>query len=111
MHIGYCGVQCNGCEVYKAAHTEDPIKKLEIQKKIAQEWTTLFHYNFDAEQMVCEGCKSDRLCGYCAQCQIRLCAKQKEVQSCQECDEYSCEKLRAFKKQAMETTKDVKFAF
>ena len=111
MHIGYCGIQCHGCQVYKAAFETDPVIKLQIQKKIAQEWTTQFHHDFQPEHMVCEGCQSEKLCGYCSQCQLRVCAKVKQVGSCQDCAEYPCEKLLAFKKQAVNLSPDMKFVF
>ena len=110
MHIGYCGIQCHGCQVYKATFTSDPVQKLEMQKQIAEAWSKNTVYTFEAEQMVCEGCTSERLCGYCSRCEMRKCARLKELPNCKECGDFPCEKITSFRKNS-NLPEEMKFVF
>jgi len=110
MHIGYCGIQCHGCQVYKATFTEDPIQKLEIQKETALFWSKYSACAIEAEEMVCEGCRSEKLWRDCSQCELRKCARLKELPTCKECSDYPCEKLTSFRKNS-NLPEEMKFVF
>jgi len=41
----------------------------------------------------CDGCRSDKVDEYVANCKFRSCSKDKHVEFCCFCDEYPCEEL------------------
>ncbi|MCB2210345.1 DUF3795 domain-containing protein [bacterium] len=92
--IAFCGLDCAQCEAYQATQANDEEAKLGILKK----WRVAF----DAPDMplaaiTCDGCSSDRLGGYCADCPVRACAVAKELENCAHCDDFeTCEKVQGF---------------
>jgi hypothetical protein len=84
--IGYCGYRCDLC----AARSADPV----IRQKLVDGWRKIFgHQNYTAENVQCDGCKSD---GKLADktCQARPCASMRGLDSCAACDEFACDKVR-----------------
>jgi len=69
---GYCGLYCGACPVMlgtKAGTEANP----------------------------CQGCKSDHPAGFCAECGIKSCARQKGYEFCHECAELNaCGQMREF---------------
>jgi len=84
--IGYCGYSCHLC----AARSDDPV----LRQKLVDGWRKFFgHENYTAENVRCDGCRSDgRLAD--KNCKARPCAREKGLQSCAECDEFPCDKMR-----------------
>jgi hypothetical protein len=83
--IGYCGYRCHLC----AARSEDPA----VRQKLVDGWRRIFgHQHYTAENVFCEGCKSD---GKIAdkECKARPCAREKGLDSCVHCDEFPCKKV------------------
>lgn len=84
--MGYCGYRCDLC----AAHSQDPV----IRQKLVDGWKKYFgHQHYTAENVLCVGCKNK---GKVAdqQCQARPCAQAKGLESCMECDEFPCDKIK-----------------
>jgi hypothetical protein len=48
------------------------------------------------EDLHCNGCKSQTLCIYCRDCDIKLCAEEKELEFCFECSQFPCDRLISF---------------
>ena len=51
------------------------------------------------KDVACDGCLADseRMCNYCAQCDVRASARQRGVANCAHCDDYtSCATIAAF---------------
>ena len=91
--IAYCGLDCSKCNVFIATQKND----LEEKKKIAERWTKGLHVDFKPEDVTCDGCKSERLSGWCTKiCKVRPCAENRKVETCAHCDDYACEKLKEF---------------
>jgi len=44
----------------------------------------------------CDGCQSDTIDEYVAQCKFRQCSRDKDVEFCCFCNEYPCTELHAF---------------
>lgn len=61
----------------------------EVEQKAA-EWEV------PAEDVVCHGCKTDVLARFCTDCVIRLCARDRGVESCGECEDYPCATIQKF---------------
>jgi hypothetical protein len=75
--LGYCGLYCGGCSSYQ-------------ETKMGAKPTS------DGESAPCEGCASNVVATWCADCAIKACAREKGVRYCLLCDEYPCKKLMDF---------------
>jgi hypothetical protein len=84
--IGYCGYNCHLC----AARSDDPA----VRQRLVDGWRRIFgHEDYTAENVRCDGCRSDgRLAD--KQCQARPCARERGLESCADCEEFPCEKVR-----------------
>lgn len=91
--IGYCGLYCGCCTMYRAYHDEN--------LRLLKEAPKNFRHRFDLEHatldsIACNGCRSSKPLDYCASCEIRKCAQQKRLEWCYECDEFPCQRLHRF---------------
>lgn len=84
--IGYCGYDCALC----AARSED----VEARQRLVDGWRRIFgHQNYTAENVRCDGCRGNgRIAD--TSCRARPCARERGVESCAQCDEFACEKMR-----------------
>jgi len=56
---------------------------LEQKTEIAKKWSEKYRTGIKPEDINCEGCSSTRKkFNYCNMCEIRKCAKEKEVKNC-----------------------------
>jgi hypothetical protein len=91
--IAYCGLNCVECNAFKATHTKDTERKIQLAKK----WTDDDNVEFRPEDIDCDGCKSKRISGWCRKiCKVRPCAEKRKVKTCAHCDDYQCEILNEF---------------
>jgi hypothetical protein len=88
--IAPCGINCSDCAAYKATQADDWDKLAEI----AVQWSE-GDTKYKAEEMVCDGCLSNRLNIYCATCSARDCALVNGYTVCSQCSEYICKKLHS----------------
>lgn len=100
----YCGINCQGCPVYKATVTND----VELKKHVMNEWGKMYNREFDIEEVQCRGCKSQVVFGLCAKCDILKCNKDKGLDHCLLCKEYPCERMIKFENNLKETGTDYK---
>ncbi len=98
--IAYCGLSCSDCPTFIATQKNDD----KLREETAKKWSEMFHQDFKPSDINCDGCTSSstRLLNYCGMCEIRKCAKEKDVKNCAYCAEYPCAKLTAFLKNAPE---------
>ena len=85
-NIVYCGLDCAQCPIYLATKNNDE----ELRKKTAEEW------GMDAEKLYCDMCNADdnqQLFEWCAECPIRICARELGFSTCAECSNFPCEKM------------------
>jgi hypothetical protein len=75
----YCGLYCGSCARF-----------LETARRPAGAVAA-------PGQEPCLGCRSDVNSPWCAQCNLKRCARGKGVEFCGECAEYPCADLRAFR--------------
>ncbi|MCP4717497.1 MAG: DUF3795 domain-containing protein [Deltaproteobacteria bacterium] len=89
--LSCCGLLCNQCPAYEATQSGDETKKAEV----ARVWSEQFQAEFTAADINCDGCcsASERLSGYCRVCEIRACARERQLENCAACEDYICEKL------------------
>lgn len=75
----YCGIYCGACSVLMAQKTGHKDKIFSI-------------FNEEPPQIECLGCKSDQvLWNNCRNCEIRKCAKTKEIDHCAlDCADFPC---------------------
>ena len=87
-YVAYCGLLCHECPLYIATKSNDS----QAKEKLAIECSTK-NITFTADDMTCQGCfcvnnDSSKMCG---DCEIRKCAKDKDVDNCGVCSVYPCE--------------------
>lgn len=89
--IAYCGITCTECPAYIASQKNDDQLRAETAKK----WSELFKASIKPEDINCDGCAADskRLFSQVSVCEIRKCARNKNIQNCAYCAEYPCKKL------------------
>lgn len=90
-HIAYCGLDCSGCDVYRAtAFDDDGMRQAYADKVFAQ-----FKLEIEPSTVNCHGCRDERpKSGYCAMCQVRQCAIDRGLENCATCADYGCDKLQ-----------------
>ena len=90
--IGYCGKDCETCEARIATINDDN----ELRTKVSKLWSELNDIDITPEMINCTGC---RIVGvktiFCDSiCPIRLCALEREYESCADCAELeTCDKV------------------
>jgi hypothetical protein len=85
--IGYCGYNCYLC----AARSDN----IDVRKKLVDSWRKyLGHQDYTPENVACRGCKSKGDMIADKQCKVRPCAQEKGLDSCTQCIEFPCEKVR-----------------
>jgi len=89
---GFCGLDCATCPAFLAARRSTP----EARAKWAAEWSTEA-FPLTADDMDCHGCvgPDDQVIGFCRACPVRQCAMAKDLNTCAECAEHPCPKLKA----------------
>ena len=115
--IGYCGIICSDCPVYKATQRNDDVERAEIFQRQRERWAEIFTKQYGREYVPedinCDGCisESQRIFWFVKTCERRKCAQRKNLKNCAYCSEYPCESLsRLFGKypKAKETLDEIK---
>ncbi len=97
--IAPCGLDCAQCEAYKYTQTSD----LNALEALVARWRVEFNApEMTIKDVTCDGClaASGRVGGYCSMCEIRKCAAGRSLQTCAECQDFACEILAGFWKNA-----------
>lgn len=76
-HDSYCGLYCGACDILLAY-------KKGYQDKVAS------FLNVEPSQIKCHGCKTDTLFINCQNCKIRNCAINRNMEHCNDCNDYPC---------------------
>lgn len=92
--IAFCGLDCAGCDAYKATQANDR----EFMEKILAGWRVEYNSpDMTIDAVICDGCTSSgRHGGYCGECPVRACAAERGVENCAHCADYACDKLSGF---------------
>ena len=87
--IAPCGIDCQVCDAYIATQTDDEA----LWQKLADNYLKNFGKAIPLDQLACDGCgEKGRHIGFCAVCEIRLCAFDKGFGTCAECESFPCAK-------------------
>ena len=92
--IAYCGLTCHTCAIFLATREKDSETKNKMRTEIAQVIKEQYGVEHRAEDIGdCDGCRTEDGRLFCKDCKIRKCAKEKGVENCAYCEQYSCEEL------------------
>lgn len=87
--IAPCGIDCRVCDAYIATQNKD----LEMMQKMAESFKQKYGVDKPLDELECDGCGSGgKQIGFCAVCEIRVCAFDKGYATCAECADFPCEK-------------------
>jgi len=99
----YCGLYCGACDIlncYRASlETGGPPAWEDLPQR--------FRDHIHRAEVICQGCKTDVLFDGCKRCSIRICAKEKHIQACNECAEYPCQEVTRRTSYIAETMKEI----
>ena len=104
--VSYCGLLCQGCPIYWATNEGSEQLKEKMRTEIALLSTRLYKTEHSSSDITdCDGCLAEdsRLFPGCVNCQIRNCARDKNLPNCAYCQDYACETLEAFFKENTES--------
>jgi hypothetical protein len=94
MDLAYCGLDCGACPAYHA------LERLTVEQRqeVADKWNVDYAGTLTVEDIDCVGCSlaEGHQVPYCAECEIRGCARDRAVATCAECADYGCAKLSGF---------------
>jgi hypothetical protein len=82
----YCGLYCGACALM-VANERGAVEKLLENEEAA---------GYTVADLTCRGCRTDVVARWCAECEMRLCARRRGVAFCSDCDDYPCEHVRTF---------------
>jgi hypothetical protein len=101
--VGYCGIVCSDCPIFVVTQKNDDAGR----KRVAEILDKQYRTESKSEDINCDGCLSESSCiyKYCSLCEIRKCARKKNIENCTQCPEYPCESLKRFSSKNTEDKK------
>lgn len=87
--IAICGLFCESCGIYIATkeHNEVELERIANMMKTTK------------EEIMCNGCRSSVLSPHCRNCNFRDCSREHNVDNCEDCTMFPCDKLKSFQTQ------------
>jgi hypothetical protein len=95
--FAFCGLDCGNCLIHLATLEADPDVKARMRIDIADMLARIYKTTPKPEIISdCDGCRlvNGRLFTGCADCEIRKCATDKNLENCAYCIDYACDRLR-----------------
>ena len=94
-----CGIDCNECNLYKAAFDLQAAENL-VDWFRSQGW---IESNEGVEAVIkkapfCKGCWDKIDVRWCGNCDLVMCCEVRQLNHCGECDDFPCEKYQEFAK-------------
>ncbi|MBN2010965.1 DUF3795 domain-containing protein [candidate division KSB1 bacterium] len=87
--IARCGNRCDTCPIY-----EGNINGADDQKRVSEKFEQYFGFAMPPESMICAGCFNTDGPQVTADCAIRNCAVERQLDNCAHCNDFACEKLQ-----------------
>jgi len=94
--LAYCGLHCNTCPIFLATVETDKSKKQSMRKTIARIFKEQYHIQMLPEEVSdCDGCilAAARIFPGCYKCEVRACARKRNLESCAFCNDFACTNL------------------
>ena len=85
-----CGYRCDLCLAYKPNVVATPSNR----QKLSDGWYEYFGFRLPPEEICCDGCMADDPKLIDKGCPVRPCVIEKELDTCAQCEDYGCDKLR-----------------
>gem|GEM_PF-860816 len=111
MRLAACGIDCNECDIYNAAHDRQAAEAL-VKWFKSRGW---IEERADAQTVMakapyCQGCWNKTGVHWCGDCHLLSCCEGKRLDHCGECADFPCQEYKAWikdyehHKRAMEPT-------
>jgi len=98
----YCGLDCSECPAHLAYVNDDD----RLRQDTVAKWTTP-EFPVTVDTINCAGCKSGGPhFSFCEKCSVRLCASEKNVETCAHCPEYGCDVIEEWLSHAGESARN-----
>lgn len=88
--LSYCGMRCDLCLAFEPNVNAHP----ENRQVLSDGWHQYFGFRIPPEEIFCEGCQGAISQTLDAECPVRPCAIDRQLDHCALCDDYICDKLR-----------------
>jgi hypothetical protein len=85
-YLSPCGMYCSVCSVRAAIQNNDQ----DLKKALASFFGT------SPENIVCDGCMSEKTFQFAKTCSIRACAQKKNLTGCHQCGDFPCNNIKNF---------------
>lgn len=89
-----CGLYCGVCGILYATQTNN----LKFKERLLGVYRGNLSGsdNLSVEDIYCKGCLSEEPFGYCKECSIRSCTRDKGYTGCHQCAEFPCQHIEDF---------------
>jgi hypothetical protein len=87
--LSRCGYRCDLCLAYRPNVEANPSNR----QMLSDGWHKYFGFRIPAEDIVCDGCMTEKPRLIDKACPVRPCAIQRGVPNCSECADCVCDKL------------------
>lgn len=99
--ISVCGLNCTRCFMYHKRDENDPDVQREIQETI--KWfREEKNQDLSKEDLICKGCLGPLEIHWSPDCEMMLCAREKGLKYCFECEDFPCTFVEKFAVDGME---------
>ena len=99
--IAVCGLNCARCFIYHKRDENDPNVQREILETI--KWfREKRNLELSKENLVCKGCLGPLDVHWSPDCEMMMCAREKSLNHCFECEDFPCALVEKFATDGME---------
>jgi len=99
--IAVCGLNCTSCFMYYKRDEDDPDVQREIQETI--KWfREEKNLELSKTDLICQGCLGPLDVHWSPDCEMMLCAREKSLEHCFECEDFPCSHVEKFATDGLE---------
>ncbi len=94
--IAYCGLKCDSCRILLATLEKDGSKQQLMRTDIVKICNEQYGMKVSLDDITdCDGCRApdERVFSGCRSCDIRACARERNLETCAVCVDFFCPKL------------------
>ena len=96
-----CGLNCAGCFIYYKRDQSNPDVQREIRETI--KWfCEERNLELSRKDLVCKGCLGPLNVHWSPDCEMMMCAREKGLKHCLECEDFPCVLIEKFATNGME---------